>query len=64
MTKELYEFACAVYYMRKAQQEYNRLRYSQDVQKRGEAGENMREMQKQVDEQVEDIITQYEMECL
>lgn len=64
MTKELYELACAVYRMRQAQQEYHRLRYSQDVQKRGEAGEEMRDMQKQVDKQIEDIITYYGMECL
>lgn len=57
--KAMYDFACSVYWMREAQREYHKLRYSNNVQKRGEIGHRMAELQKQVDTAIDEICRQY-----
>ena len=64
MTKELYDFACLVYWMRQAEMEYQKLRYSPNFNKRGEAGEQMRDLQRRVDAEIKEICQIYEEEYL
>ena len=54
MNDELIEFANLVYEMRQAQKDYYRLRYSQNTQKRAEAGERMSDLQRTVDSELRD----------
>lgn len=56
MNDELIEFANLVYEMRQAQKDYYRLRYSQNTQKRAEAGERMSDLQRTVDSELRDIL--------
>lgn len=56
MNDELIELANLVYEMRQAQKDYYRLRYSQNTQKRAEAGERMSELQRTVDAELRDIL--------
>jgi hypothetical protein len=56
MNDELIEFANLVYEMRQAQKDYYRLRYSQNTQKRAEAGERMSELQRTVDAELRGIL--------
>ena len=64
MTKELYDFACLVYWMRQAEIEFNKLKYSPNTEKRGEAGEQMRDLQRRVDAEIKEICQIYEEEYL
>jgi hypothetical protein len=56
MNDELMELANLVYEMRQAQKDYYRLRYSQNTQKRAEAGERMSDLQRTVDSELRDIL--------
>lgn len=49
---QLYEFAALVSQMRSAENDYYKLRYSQDTEKRAEAQETMRLLQKCVDSEL------------
>lgn len=56
MNDELIEFANLVYEMRQAQKDYYRLRYSQNTQKRAEAGERMSDLQRSVDSELRALL--------
>ena len=56
MNEELIEFANLVAEMRDAQKEYNLLKYSQSIDKRGEAGERMADLQRKVDSELKGIL--------
>ena len=58
MNYELIEFAQLVAQMRQAQEDFNRMKYSPDFQKRGEMDLLRRDLQKRVDSEIRLILSE------